>query len=155
MHNSQFLNSISAYGERVYLTVTAYLQIENCSQPAILSKDLCVVIHGRDSRATSAGRSIRNIFSGSTFKYSDINRVTGVYELILRETGEQGSPGLSLCATVTVFPSPPFDYIFFLYDPSVFDVQGRKGVRERFWTPHRRMFGERKIYAGGDLEATL
>ncbi|GAU97044.1 hypothetical protein RvY_08405-2 [Ramazzottius varieornatus] len=93
MHNSQFLNSISAYGERVYLTVTAYLQIENCSQPAILSKDLCVVIHGRDSRATSAGRSIRNIFSGSTFKYSDINRVTGVYELILRETGEQGSPG--------------------------------------------------------------
>ena len=98
MHNSQFLNSISAYGERVYLTVTAYLQIENCSQPAILSKDLCMVIHGRDSRATSAGRSIRNIFSGSTFKYSDVNRVTGVYELILRETGEQGSPGLFWCA---------------------------------------------------------
>lgn len=60
MHNSQLLNNISSYGERVYITVTAYVQIDNCSQPAVISKDLCLVIHGRDSKATSAGYRLLN-----------------------------------------------------------------------------------------------
>ncbi|XP_055332251.1 kinesin-like protein unc-104 isoform X2 [Paramacrobiotus metropolitanus] len=90
MHNSQLLNSISSYNERIYLTLTAYVQIENCVQPAIVSKDLCVVIHGRDSKATSAGRSIKNLFSANPFKYSDTNRVNGVYDLIFREAVDTG-----------------------------------------------------------------
>lgn len=55
MHNSQLLNSISGHQERVYITLTAYVQIENCTQPATISKDLCVVIHSRDSKSTTAG----------------------------------------------------------------------------------------------------
>lgn len=37
-------------------------------------------------------RSLKTLFSGS-YKNSEANRITGVYELILKRAAESGSPG--------------------------------------------------------------
>ncbi|XP_014670393.1 PREDICTED: kinesin-like protein unc-104 [Priapulus caudatus] len=63
--------------------------IENCAQPAVISKDLCVAIFGRDARTASASRSLKNFF-GAGYKALDCNRVTGVYELVLKRATEPG-----------------------------------------------------------------
>ena len=55
--------------------------MENCGEPAIITKDLCVRIQGR-----SGGHSLKNLFS--TNRNPDHNRLTGLYELILRKNNE-------------------------------------------------------------------
>ena len=54
LHNSALLNRITPSTERVYLTLSAYLEVENCVQPACITKDLCLIIHPRDTRLASA-----------------------------------------------------------------------------------------------------
>uniref|UniRef100_A0A1I8BB77 Kinesin-like protein unc-104 n=1 Tax=Meloidogyne hapla TaxID=6305 RepID=A0A1I8BB77_MELHA len=44
LHNSPLLNRVSGYGEQ------AYMELENCSQPAIVTKDVCMLIYARDSK---------------------------------------------------------------------------------------------------------
>ncbi|XP_038222793.1 kinesin-like protein unc-104 isoform X5 [Zerene cesonia] len=85
LHGSPLLNRVSANGEVVYITLSAYLEIENCGRPAIVTKDLSVVVVGREART---GRSLRRALFGS--KAARADRLTGVYELSLHRALEPG-----------------------------------------------------------------
>uniref|UniRef100_A0A8C8BKG6 plus-end-directed kinesin ATPase n=1 Tax=Otus sunia TaxID=257818 RepID=A0A8C8BKG6_9STRI len=65
MHNSLLLNRVTPYREKIYITLSAYIEMENCTQPAVITKDFCMVFYSRDAKLP-ASRSIRNLFgSGS------------------------------------------------------------------------------------------
>ncbi|CAG9564965.1 unnamed protein product [Danaus chrysippus] len=87
LHGSPLLNRVSANGEVVYITLSAYLEVENCGRPAIITKDLSVVVVGREAR-TGAGRSLRRALFGS--KAARADRLTGLYELSLHRALEPG-----------------------------------------------------------------
>ncbi|KAF2354985.1 Pleckstrin domain [Trinorchestia longiramus] len=88
LHNSLLLNRVTPHGETIYMTVSAYLQLGNCVQPLTITKDLCLVLYGRDSRAMP--RSLRSLFLGA-YKYGpEANRITGVYEACLKRASEAG-----------------------------------------------------------------
>ncbi|XP_062853288.1 kinesin-like protein KIF1A isoform X3 [Trichomycterus rosablanca] len=93
MHNSLLLNRVTPSGEKIYMTVSAYLEMENCTQPAVITKDVCMVFYSRDAKL-SASQSIRNLFSSGTLRPTEGNRVTGVYELSLCHLADTGSPGM-------------------------------------------------------------
>ncbi|XP_073726237.1 kinesin-like protein KIF1A isoform X18 [Misgurnus anguillicaudatus] len=93
MHNSLLLNRVTPYGEKIYMTLSAYLEMENCTQPTVITKDLCMVFYSRDAKLP-ASRSIRNLFSSGSLRPSEGNRVTGVYELSLCHLADAGSPGM-------------------------------------------------------------
>ncbi|XP_077963730.1 kinesin-like protein KIF1A isoform X29 [Gasterosteus aculeatus] len=93
MHNSLLLNRVTPYGEKIYMTLSAYLEMENCTQPAIITKDVCMVFYSRDTKL-SASRSIRNLFGTGSLRAADGNRVTGVYEVSLCNLADAGSPGM-------------------------------------------------------------
>ena len=50
LHNSVLLNRVTPSSEHIYLTMSAYVQLENCEQLSVITKDLCVTILGRDAR---------------------------------------------------------------------------------------------------------
>lgn len=87
LHNSALLNRVSQGGETIYITLSAYLELENCARPAIITKDLSMVIYGRDAR--TGPRSLKHLFSGQ-YRNPEANRLTGVYELALRRASEAG-----------------------------------------------------------------
>ncbi|XP_063323408.1 kinesin-like protein KIF1A isoform X16 [Pelmatolapia mariae] len=93
MHNSLLLNRVTPYGEKIYMTLSAYLEMENCTQPAVITKDICMVFYSRDTKL-SASRSIRNLFGTGSLRAADGNRVTGVYEVSLCHQADAGSPGM-------------------------------------------------------------
>ncbi|TRY91741.1 hypothetical protein DNTS_018983 [Danionella cerebrum] len=93
MHNSLLLNRVTPYGEKIYITLSAYLEMENCTQPTVITKDFCMVFYSRDAKLP-ASRSIRNLFSTGAFRPSESNSVTGVYELSLCHLADIGSPGM-------------------------------------------------------------
>ncbi|XP_045537254.1 kinesin-like protein unc-104 [Papilio machaon] len=84
LHGSPLLNRVSANGEVVYITLSAYLEVENCGRPAIITKDLSVVVVGRER----SGRSLRRALFGSRTARAD--HLTGVYELSLHRALEPG-----------------------------------------------------------------
>uniref|UniRef100_A0A6P7G9A0 Kinesin-like protein unc-104 n=1 Tax=Diabrotica virgifera virgifera TaxID=50390 RepID=A0A6P7G9A0_DIAVI len=91
LHNSPLLNRVTSQGEQIFMTISAYLELENCGRPAIITKDLSMVIYGRDAR--TGPRSLKHLFSGS-YRNTEANRLSGVYELLLRRASEAGSPGV-------------------------------------------------------------
>ncbi|KAM5229054.1 kinesin-like protein KIF1A isoform 18-T18 [Ctenodactylus gundi] len=93
MHNSLLLNRVTPYREKIYMTVSAYIEMENCTQPAVITKDFCMVFYSRDAKLP-ASRSIRNLFGSGSLRASEGNRVTGVYELSLCHVADAGSPGM-------------------------------------------------------------
>lgn len=100
LHNTVLLNRVTPSGERVFLTMSAYLDLERCSQPAILTKDLCVIIYGRDSRTLPllshgglSTRVLKHLITGS-YKNAESNHVTAIFELVLRRSLEASSPGV-------------------------------------------------------------
>ncbi|KAK8778191.1 hypothetical protein V5799_020468, partial [Amblyomma americanum] len=97
LHSSHLLNRVTPYGERVYMTISAYLEMENSAQPAIITKDLCLIIYGRDARLAPRlspnARSLRHLFTGA-YKNADANHITGIYEMILKRAADSGSPGV-------------------------------------------------------------
>ncbi|XP_047676299.1 kinesin-like protein KIF1A isoform X7 [Tachysurus fulvidraco] len=93
MHNSLLLNRVTPYGEKIYITLSAYLAMEHCTQPTVITKDFCMVFYSRDAKLP-ASRSIRNLFSTGAFRPLESNRVTGVYELSLCHLADVGSPGM-------------------------------------------------------------
>lgn len=58
LHNSPLLNRVTNYGEQVYMTMSAYIQIENSSESAVITKDLCLMIYARDSKISAASRLV-------------------------------------------------------------------------------------------------
>ncbi|XP_069721406.1 kinesin-like protein KIF1A isoform X2 [Phaenicophaeus curvirostris] len=93
MHNSLLLNRVTPYREKIYITLSAYIEMENCTQPAVITKDFCMVFYSRDAKLP-ASRSIRNLFGSGSLRASESNRVTGVYELSLCLVADAGSPGM-------------------------------------------------------------
>ncbi|XP_075425645.1 kinesin-like protein KIF1A isoform X7 [Ascaphus truei] len=93
MHNSLLLNRVTPYREKIYLTLSAYVELENCTQPAVITKDFCMVFYSRDAKLPAC-RSIRNLFGTGSLRASEGNRVTGVYELSLCRVAEASSPGM-------------------------------------------------------------
>ena len=63
-------------------------QLENSSSPAIITKDLAMMVYGRDGRL---GPRLKHLFQG-TFRNPEANKLTGVYEVVLKKC-LQGSPG--------------------------------------------------------------
>ncbi|XP_029987584.1 kinesin-like protein KIF1A isoform X1 [Sphaeramia orbicularis] len=93
MHNSLLLNRVTPCGEKIFMTLSAYLEMENCTQPAVITKDICMVFYSRDTKL-SASRSIRNLFGTGNLRAADGNRITGVYEVSLCNLADIGSPGM-------------------------------------------------------------
>ncbi|XP_035807340.2 kinesin-like protein KIF1B isoform X1 [Amphiprion ocellaris] len=93
LHNSLLLNRVTPYGEKIYMTLSAYLELDHCIQPAIITKDICMVFYSRDAKI-SPPRSLRNLFGSGYSKTPDCNRVTGIYELSLCKMSDTGSPGM-------------------------------------------------------------
>nr|XP_027807532.1 kinesin-like protein KIF1A isoform X15 [Marmota flaviventris] len=93
MHNSLLLNRVTPYREKTYMTLSAYIEMESCTQPAVITKDFCMVFYSRDTKLP-ASRSIRNLFGSGSLRASEGNRVTGVYELSLCYVADAGSPGM-------------------------------------------------------------
>ncbi|KAM9829596.1 kinesin-like protein KIF1B isoform 2-T3 [Syngnathus typhle] len=93
LHNSLLLNRVTPYGEKIYMTLSAYLELDHCIQPAIITKDICMVFYSRDAKI-SPPRSLRNLFGSGYSKTPDCNRVTGIYELSLCKMSDSGSPGM-------------------------------------------------------------
>ncbi|XP_039344107.1 kinesin-like protein KIF1A isoform X16 [Mauremys reevesii] len=93
MHNSLLLNRVTPYREKIFITLSAYIEMENCTQPAVITKDFCMVFYSRDAKLP-ASRSIRNLFGSGSLRASESNRVTGVYELSLCRVADAGSPGM-------------------------------------------------------------
>ncbi|XP_050081310.1 kinesin-like protein unc-104 isoform X6 [Anopheles maculipalpis] len=91
LHNSALLNRVTQTGEQIYITLSAYLELDNCARPAIITKDLSMIIYGRDAR--TGPRSLKHLFSGQ-YRNPEANRLSGVYELSLRRASEAGSPGV-------------------------------------------------------------
>uniref|UniRef100_A0A1Q3EUL0 Kinesin-like protein unc-104 n=1 Tax=Culex tarsalis TaxID=7177 RepID=A0A1Q3EUL0_CULTA len=87
LHNSVLLNRVTQTGEQIYITLSAYLELENCARPAIITKDLSMIIYGRDAR--TGPRSLKHLFSGQ-YRNPEANRLSGVYELSLRRASEAG-----------------------------------------------------------------
>ncbi|XP_015784743.1 kinesin-like protein unc-104 isoform X3 [Tetranychus urticae] len=97
LHNSDLMNRVTPTGERIYLTLSAYLALENCNQLAIITKDLCLMIYGRDARTLPRlapnTKALRHLISGA-YKNADCNHVSAVYELTLKRAVDCGSPGV-------------------------------------------------------------
>ncbi|XP_031354518.1 kinesin-like protein unc-104 isoform X5 [Photinus pyralis] len=87
LHNSPLLNRVTSPGEQIFMTISAYLELENCGRPTIITKDLSMVIYGRDAR--TGPRSLKHLFSGN-YRNAEANRLTGIYELLLRRASEAG-----------------------------------------------------------------
>ncbi|XP_028921497.1 kinesin-like protein KIF1B isoform X3 [Ornithorhynchus anatinus] len=93
LHNSLLLNRVTPYGEKIFMTLSAYLELDHCIQPAVITKDVCMVFYSRDAKI-SPPRSLRNLFGSGYSKSPDANRVTGIYELSLCKMSDTGSPGM-------------------------------------------------------------
>uniref|UniRef100_A0A2K6DXQ8 plus-end-directed kinesin ATPase n=1 Tax=Macaca nemestrina TaxID=9545 RepID=A0A2K6DXQ8_MACNE len=61
LHNSLLLNRVTPYGEKIYMTLSAYLELDHCIQPAVITKDVCMVFYSRDAKI-SPPRSLRSLF---------------------------------------------------------------------------------------------
>ncbi|KAH0820013.1 hypothetical protein GEV33_002777 [Tenebrio molitor] len=84
LHNSPLLNRVTSGREQIFMTISAYLELENCGRPAIITKDLSMVIYGRTGPS-----SFKRLFSGN-YRNDEANRLSGVYELLLRRASEAG-----------------------------------------------------------------
>uniref|UniRef100_A0A452VI31 plus-end-directed kinesin ATPase n=1 Tax=Ursus maritimus TaxID=29073 RepID=A0A452VI31_URSMA len=78
LHNSLLLNRVTPYGEKIYMTLSAYLELDHCIQPAVITKDVCMVFYSRDAKI-SPPRSLRSLFGSG---YSNV-LVCCVYELFV------------------------------------------------------------------------
>ncbi|CAJ0951418.1 unnamed protein product, partial [Mesorhabditis belari] len=93
LHNSPLLNRVSNYGDQIYMTLSAYMDVEGCCQPAVITKDLCVLIYARDSKISVASRFCRSLIGGIS-KAPSMNRIPGVYEIAIKDASDSGnSPG--------------------------------------------------------------
>ncbi|XP_045024716.1 kinesin-like protein unc-104 isoform X3 [Daphnia magna] len=96
LHNSVLLNRVTPSGEHIYLTMSAYVQLDNCEQLSVITKDLCVTILGRDARTGT--RTIKQFFRGN--RHSESTRMSGIYEVLMRRVSGHGngngagSPGI-------------------------------------------------------------
>lgn len=97
LHNTTLLNRITPLNERVYITVSIYIDLQGCSQPAVITKDLAVMIVERDSKTfkllnNSAVSGLKSFFSGTPVRSDSCNHMSSIYELALYRAIDYGSP---------------------------------------------------------------
>src|SRR2546427_39112 len=72
-------------------------QFENCTQPAIITKDFCLILYGRDARTfprlTPNTKALKHLLSGA-YKNANCNHISAVYEIVLKRAVDSGSPGV-------------------------------------------------------------
>uniref|UniRef100_A0A668AJQ1 plus-end-directed kinesin ATPase n=1 Tax=Myripristis murdjan TaxID=586833 RepID=A0A668AJQ1_9TELE len=81
MHNSLLLNRVTPYGEKIYMTLSAYMEMENCTQPTVITKDICMVFYSRDTKLP-ASRSIRNLFGTGSLRASSLF-ISPIYDSLI------------------------------------------------------------------------
>ena len=112
------MNYVNIHVFFVELTFThGVLQLENCGRPAIITKDLSMIIYGRDAR--TGPRTLKHLFSGA-YRNTEANRLSGVYELVLKRASEAGSPGRS--PKIALFNQPVFFTSSTLFSSFYFDI---------------------------------
>ncbi|XP_065191038.1 kinesin-like protein unc-104 isoform X1 [Sycon ciliatum] len=87
LHNSVLLNRVTASDKCVYLTLTIYIELDGCSEPASVGKDIAIQMHSRDSKP--GGRSVWQMLTGTltgSLPKSQCNRSCAVYDLCLRRS---------------------------------------------------------------------
>jgi hypothetical protein len=97
LHNTTLLNRITPVNDRVYLTVSVYVDLQGCSQPAVITKDFAVMIVERDSKTSrllnsSAVNGIKSFFSGVPQRSDRCNHMSSIYELSLHRAMDYSSP---------------------------------------------------------------
>lgn len=97
LHNTTLLNRITPPNERVYLTVSVYIDLQGCSQPAVITKDFAVMIVERDSKTSgllnsSALNGLKSFFSGVPQRSDRCNHMSSIYELGLHRAMDYSSP---------------------------------------------------------------
>ncbi|XP_078740668.1 kinesin-like protein KIF1A [Lampetra fluviatilis] len=61
VHNSVLLNRVTPRSQRIFLTLTARLQLEGCVEPVVFTKELRLVFFSRATRIPPP-RSLRSLF---------------------------------------------------------------------------------------------
>jgi len=97
LHNTTLLNRITPQNERVYITVSVYIDLQGCSQPAVITKDLAIMIVERDSKTSrllsnSAVNGLKSFFSGTPPRSDHCNHMSSIYELALYRAIDYSSP---------------------------------------------------------------
>ena len=92
--------------------------MENCASPAIVTKDLAMLVYGRDGRL---GPRLKHLFQG-TFRNPEANRLTGIYEVVLKKA-TLGSPGILWHSFLYTFVFLTFVHIYFLLDIFLFNLE--------------------------------
>lgn len=97
LHKTTLLNKITPLEERVYLTLSVYIDLEGCSQPAIITRDIAVMVVGRDSQVSkllsnSAVSGLKSLFSGPQVRSNRCNHMSSIYELALYRAIDHNSP---------------------------------------------------------------
>ena len=95
-----------------------HFQMENCASPAIVTKDLAMLVYGRDGRL---GPRLKHLFQG-TFRNPEANRLTGIYEVVLKKA-TLGSPGIVWHSFLYTFVFLTFVHIYFLLDIFLFNLE--------------------------------
>ena len=95
-----------------------HFQMENCASPAIVTKDLAMLVYGRDGRL---GPRLKHLFQG-TFRNPEANRLTGIYEVVLKKA-TLGSPGILWHSFLYTFVFLTFVHIYFLLDIFLFNLE--------------------------------
>lgn len=108
LHNTTLLNKITPVDERVYITLSVYIDLHGCSQPAVITKDLAVMIVERDSRASnllnsSAVSGIKSFFSGTSVRSGRCNQMSSIYELALYRSVDYSSPRHNPLRTLSTY----------------------------------------------------
>ncbi len=88
------MNRVTPAKDWIYITITSYIEVENCIEPVCITKDLCLVFYPRDAKITLS-RSFRNFLSGNTYRSSDANKVSSVYNFVIKKALDSSlSPNL-------------------------------------------------------------
>ncbi|BHF83437.1 Kinesin-like protein kif1b [Sparganum proliferum] len=93
LHGSCLLNRATPKGQRIYITMSCYVELEGAIRPACITKDLPMIIFPRSSKFT-VPRSLRTLI-GSFLRQNDQRHVTGIYDLQLRRVENQRKSPLS------------------------------------------------------------
>lgn len=97
LHNTTLLNKITSSPDRVYMTVSIYIDIKGCSQPAVITRDFAVMVVERDSRTSlfinsNTVSGIKSFFSGTPARNSRCHHISSIYELVLYRLNDYTSP---------------------------------------------------------------
>lgn len=140
LHNSVLLNRVTPSGEHVYLTMSAYVQLENCEQLSVITKDLCVVILGRDAR--SGTRSLK--VSSTSWKETTSSVTSDSFTCSNSSAERTATRKPTGCRASSRCSSGAF--------PVMEGALAFRDVRDASWTHPLATFVERRTWMVGDHE---